>query len=560
MAELDLVCGPADPLPESQQSFRLTERLGSGGQADVYKAVRQSAGVSSAPVTVKVFRPEQGRPIEAQFRSWDKGDAVLMDLLGRGVPGICRRIDAFYGPPPHRTNAGPDSHRVPYQVLEYLPGKDLRQLLSIPDHQWVDGIAILRTVAEALDAMHRPHSPEVHPALHMDIKPANIIISPTGEAKVIDFTGARYSVPTHITTISYTPEAAGPEARDGRVGPSYDVHGFGAVAYFLITGVQPRDGGAPVDATSGPVQPVRNHPFVDADQRLRAHLLAPLADDPRDRPTTAELPGWIDRLAELMAGRSSAVAGVGWTGAALPGTIRVPQQSAHSEAATLPELGGAAQPSTRRLGEAEGIPTTRRLGEPDTTPSTRRLGEPATAATSAVPSSGRVTATASVSPGPAPGTGGHFGRGVATPTRSAGRVPEEEPPVPTAPPEPPAPKRPWTGPGGKLAALSSGSELSVVGALFAFVCWGLWTWDNFRESTLGWQIFVLVLCFVVAAGVFAIARLIGTILLVRLLGRTRRTARLSHLAAGIFLVLAGVEFLQGVSWFVTAWDWVSGLF
>ena len=45
---------------------------------------------------------ERLRPIADELRSWDKGDAALMDLNNRGVLGICRRADGFYGPPPHR--------------------------------------------------------------------------------------------------------------------------------------------------------------------------------------------------------------------------------------------------------------------------------------------------------------------------------------------------------------------------------------------------------------------------------------------------------------------------
>src|SRR5205814_8479921 len=99
---LDLVCGPASPLPETFQRYRLVAHLGSGGQADVYRAVRLCGGVSSAPMTVKVFRIDPQRPLVDELRSWDKGDAALMDLNNRGVPGICRRADGFYGPPPHR--------------------------------------------------------------------------------------------------------------------------------------------------------------------------------------------------------------------------------------------------------------------------------------------------------------------------------------------------------------------------------------------------------------------------------------------------------------------------
>ncbi|OLB74629.1 MAG: hypothetical protein AUI14_22950 [Actinobacteria bacterium 13_2_20CM_2_71_6] len=73
-ALLDLVCGPASPLPETYQRYRLVAHLGSGGQAEVYRAVRLCGGVSSAPMTVKVFRVDPRRPLVDELRSWDKGD------------------------------------------------------------------------------------------------------------------------------------------------------------------------------------------------------------------------------------------------------------------------------------------------------------------------------------------------------------------------------------------------------------------------------------------------------------------------------------------------------
>src|SRR5437762_13772260 len=130
-ALLDLVCGPASPLPETYQRYRLVAHLGSGGQAEVYRAVRLCGGVSSAPMTVKVFRIDPQRPLVDELRSWDKGDAVLMDLNNRGVPGICRRADGFYGSPPHRPgqSAAPGD-AVPYQVYDYLHGINMREYVS----------------------------------------------------------------------------------------------------------------------------------------------------------------------------------------------------------------------------------------------------------------------------------------------------------------------------------------------------------------------------------------------------------------------------------------------
>ena len=84
--------------------------------------------MSSAPVTVKVFRIDPQRPLVDELRSWDKGDAVLMDLNNRGVVGICRRADGFYGPPPHRPGEPPQpGNAVPYQIYDYLHGVNLRE-------------------------------------------------------------------------------------------------------------------------------------------------------------------------------------------------------------------------------------------------------------------------------------------------------------------------------------------------------------------------------------------------------------------------------------------------
>src|SRR5689334_16821357 len=169
-ALLDLVCGPASPLPETYQRYRLVAHLGSGGQAEVYRAVRLSGGVTSAPVTVKVFRVDPRRPLEDELRSWDKGDAVLMDLNNRGVSGICRRADGFYGPPPHRPGEAPEpGNAVPYQIYDYLHGVNLRsyilssgpaampaEALNAGPGPRLNAVAALRTLAGVLRALHHP--------------------------------------------------------------------------------------------------------------------------------------------------------------------------------------------------------------------------------------------------------------------------------------------------------------------------------------------------------------------------------------------------------------------
>ncbi|MCW2568668.1 MAG: hypothetical protein JWN54_2765, partial [Mycobacterium sp.] len=306
-AALDLVCGPDGPLPEAVQRYRLVQHLGSGGQADVYRGVRLCGGVASAPVTVKVFRPDPSRPLVDQLRSWDKGDAVLMDLGSRGVEALCRRVDGFHGAPPHTPGEPGAGDPIPYQVLDYLSGWTLREHLGAPGSPRLDAAAVLRGLAATLLALHRPERPTDCPVLHMDVKPSNLIVLPDGRVRLIDFTSARYDRRDHITSVAFTAEASAPEAFTGQVGSAYDVHGFGAVAYFLVTGQHPRaeaDIPDPVspDAPVAPWAVLRRDAELDRHPALRDHLLAPLADRPADRPRTEELAGWTDRLADLAAG------------------------------------------------------------------------------------------------------------------------------------------------------------------------------------------------------------------------------------------------------------------
>ncbi|MFG1921492.1 serine/threonine protein kinase [Cryptosporangium sp. NPDC048952] len=365
---VDLVCGPDGPLPEGRQRYRLTGRLGSGGQADVFRGVRLSSGVRSAPVTVKVFREDHRRPVLDQMRSWDKGDAVLMDLNTRDAPGICLRVDGFYGAPPVSANAtsvlgsGTD-RRIPYQVLDFLPGHTLLQHVAkqaggegVPR---LKGVDVLTTLARTIALLHRPVDRDDTPVLHMDVKPANVLVLPTGEIRLIDFTAARYHDPQHITTIAHTPESAGPEAFTGVVGPSYDVHGFGAVAYHLVTGWLPRADRATSHYDGALVAPgaLRRHPLLDANPALAAHLLAPLDDNPGNRPLSSELINWVTTLARLASAVPQASTHVDWVvGAAGPTPTRVQQippqaPSAPGARASAP-IRGAAKVGTAAVGGA----------------------------------------------------------------------------------------------------------------------------------------------------------------------------------------------------------------
>jgi hypothetical protein len=121
----------------------------------------------------------------------------------------------------------------------------------------------------------------------------------------------------------------------------------------------------------------------------------------------------------------------------------------------------------------------------------------------------------------------------------------------------PAPQ--WrSGPAEDPRTLKLGWEYSVIGAAFAFVCWGIWAASNQGDLTAPIIAFFVVLF--VAGGLFGLSRLVGRLVLVQRMGKVRRTARGAHAVAGVFLVLAGLAYLRQTPWIVDVLTWLKELF
>jgi serine/threonine protein kinase len=562
-ALLDLVCGPASPLPETYQRYRLVAHLGSGGQADVYRAVRLSGGVTSAPMTVKVFRVDPQRPLVDELRSWDKGDAALMDLNNRGVPAICRRSDGFYGPPPHRPGERAATDAVPYQVYDYLHGVNLREYVSqraglAPGARRLNAATALKTLASVLRSLHYPQEGGATPVLHMDIKPSNVMVLTSGEIRLIDFTGARYYREEEITQIAYTPESGGPEAFGGvkYVGPAYDVHGFGAVAYYLVTGAYPRVSGSAGhgDSSPPPWNVLRKHPMLEGFPALRDHLHAPLADRPGDRPDTRELSQWLAGLAEHVRRAKIADVGVDWREAE--------GESAKIVGRARPAVTGTETDAYQRIERLEReLVALRASGAPTSpaasTPPPTRVNTAVNGHQSAAPATNVMTAPHPVSAPPAqnqpnaqnPQNPQMRGRAKVVP-----KPPQPDNTSVTIDPVEPDRDMYRLPRGERARQLKIGWEYTGTGLFIAFICWGLWA---VSVKSLSGPVIAFVMVLAVAGGVFALTRLLGRLILEQRLNRPRRTAKGAHALTGLFLAGAGVAYLQQVDWIMSAVHWVG---
>ncbi|MGH3657897.1 MAG: hypothetical protein ACRDUA_14670, partial [Micromonosporaceae bacterium] len=107
--------------------------------------------------------------------------------------------------------------------------------------------------------------------------------------------------------------------------------------------------------------------------------------------------------------------------------------------------------------------------------------------------------------------------------------------------------------------LNRGSEITGVGVMFVFVCWGIWSVadgqrDGFLEKFL---VFVFVL--LIGLGVFILGRVVGRLVWEKWMGRIRRNARGSHALTGAYLAASGIGFLLQTPWVVELWGWLKSV-
>jgi serine/threonine protein kinase len=184
--------------------------------------------------------------------------------------------------------------RKVHLLIEYVNGQTLDKMkqLSVPRL-----VQIFEKVASGMVHMHR------RGVFHADLKPNNIMLSKTGEVKIIDY-GLAWIRGEPKGRVQGTPEYMAPEqARGGNVNESTDIYNFGATMYRLVTWKLPPPAisdGMPIDSKTfktlfKPVQESNSH----APAELCDLIHQCLAFHPNKRPERmSEIQGALDHIAE----------------------------------------------------------------------------------------------------------------------------------------------------------------------------------------------------------------------------------------------------------------------
>ncbi|MBK7660168.1 MAG: serine/threonine protein kinase [Betaproteobacteria bacterium] len=207
--------------------WRLLREIGRGGMGAVWLAERAEAG-AKLPVALKMLHPFAAKGPQAErFRR----EREILAALNH--PNIARLIDA-----------GMTEEGVPWLALEHVEGGTLidwcrERSLGLP--------ARLALFGQALAAVQYAHANLV---IHRDLKPGNILVTPTGEVKLLDFgiaklleRGVASTNETELTRVAgraMTPHYASPEQVAGEpLTTASDVYSLGVVAFELLTGSRP---------------------------------------------------------------------------------------------------------------------------------------------------------------------------------------------------------------------------------------------------------------------------------------------------------------------------------
>ncbi|WP_137890922.1 bifunctional serine/threonine-protein kinase/universal stress protein [Ramlibacter sp. 2FC] len=244
---------------ERLDGFVIGECLHAGGMAHIYHVDFEDGRPAPFPMAMKIPRMTAGDGAE--------------NILGFEVE--LQILQALSGPHVPRFVAAGDLMRMPFLVMEYLEGETLQQRLDRGQREDAQTLAQLgAAMARAAHSLHRQN------CCHLDLKPANVLMRPDGQAVLLDFglsCHAHYPdlLAEELRRAVGSPAWIAPEQVVGvRGDPRSDIFAIGVILYELATGELPF--GAP--ATRGGLR-----------QRL-------WMDPPPPRRHRPELPEWLQEV------------------------------------------------------------------------------------------------------------------------------------------------------------------------------------------------------------------------------------------------------------------------
>ena len=309
------VDGAANPTPAPELPVLLGGRyllgplLGTGGAAEVFQAHDQ---VVDRSVAVKVFL-SGGAATDARRQRRE-----ICTLAGFSHPGLVMVYDA-----------GELNGRA-YFVMQMVEGRTLAERLREGPLSVTHTANLGVVLAEALAYVHE------HGVVHRDVKPGNVLLDHHDRPHLSDFGIATIADSTQITRTGMmigTAAYLAPEQVRGRtVGPPADVYALGLLLLECLTGRREYPGN-PVEAALA-----RLHRRPEVPEELpvpmRELLAAMTVDEPDDRPTAADVAGWLQDEPPTT-GRTAVI------GAAAP---LLPFDTATTEAVSSPAVGGTSPP------------------------------------------------------------------------------------------------------------------------------------------------------------------------------------------------------------------------
>ncbi len=210
----------SDLIGQTIGRYRIVQQLGTGGMANVYKAIDTRL---DRTVALKVIRSE------------NLGEANFLERFDREARALAR----LNHPNIVHINEYGELDGLPYLEMDYVPGGTLENLLGklIP---WSEAARFLSPVAYALAHAHQQG------IIHRDVKPSNILITNNGEPMITDFGIAKIMELDRSTLVTLpgfgvgTPAYMSPEQVLGKeIDGRSDIYSLGAVLYEMYTGHPP---------------------------------------------------------------------------------------------------------------------------------------------------------------------------------------------------------------------------------------------------------------------------------------------------------------------------------